>query len=211
MTRLADQVASLHRKKLLMKTLALLLSPRKNGASAALLNAFLEGARSAGAKAELIYFPGLNVSPCRACDACKDKGRCAVKDDMQPLYDKVAQADIIAQASPVYFDQITAQAKIFLDRLYAFVGRDLEKRLPQGKKGAFFLPYGDTDLEAYRALMKWWKGRFEFYFGIEPAFSMRVPGADALTDERKQELLGKAREAGRKLGADLTADGRHTQ
>jgi len=182
-----------------MKVLGVLQSPRRGGTSAALLEAFLEGAREAGAETELVDFPRLSVSGCRGCLACLEAGRCVLQDEMQPVYDKVAEAAVIAQAAPVYFDQVSAQAKKFLDRLHSFLGPELEKRMPPGKKAAFFLAYEHPKPDAYDAVMEWWAGRFRFYFGIEPAFRMTVHATGRMDEARRRELGERARQAGRRL------------
>ncbi len=183
-----------------MKVLGVLLSPHRHGNSAALLEAFLQGATAGGAKTELVDFPKLDVGGCRGCNACKETRKCILDDDMQPLYEKVADADIIAQASPVYFDQVTAQAKTFLDRLYCFIGLNQERWMPEGKKGAYFLDWEAGPGMSYgKDLLDWWKGRFEYYFRIETAYTLGVDSTGKNPVSERKDLLATIREAGEKL------------
>lgn len=183
-----------------MKVLGVLLSPRRGGNSAALLEAFLEGAAAAGAETELVDFPKLDVGGCRGCNACKEESQqCILQDDMQALYDKVAEADVIAQASPVYFDGITAQAKTFLDRLYRFIGLNQERWMPEGKRGAYFLDWEAGPDMPYGKTLDWWKGRFEYYFRIETAYALGVDSTGENPVSEREDFLGVVREAGGKV------------
>jgi multimeric flavodoxin WrbA len=87
----------------------------------------------------------MDIRPCNACDAClkTSEPACVVDDDMQSLYPKLLQADVIVLASPIYWFTVSAQAKLFMDRLYAFEGPG---RNPLAEKRfAFALAYGDSD------------------------------------------------------------------
>lgn len=118
-------------------------SPRERGNSAVLADRAAEGARLAGAQVESIYLHGLDIRPCDACDLCSD-GKCVIEDDMQPLYPKLAAADAILLASPVYWFTYSAQLKLCIDRCYGFQG---DKWRPMAhKKFGIILTYGDTDL-----------------------------------------------------------------
>ena len=120
-------------------------SPRENGNSSTLAEQVAEGAREVGAEVESISLHTLDIRPCDGCDTCKETdGMCILKDDMQALYPKLRRASAIVIASPVYWFTFTAQAKLCIDRWYAFVtpeGNELS-----GKKFGLVLTYGDTDL-----------------------------------------------------------------
>ncbi len=127
------------------KMLILLGSPRKNGNSAALAEKVGEGARAAGATVDTVYLNGLNIKPCQGCEKCQrdDARGCSVDDDMTPLYAKLREADSVVIASPVYWFHLSAQTKIFIDRLYAVgVGRN---NIFKGKSLALVLTYADPD------------------------------------------------------------------
>ena len=44
---------------------------------------------------------------------------CAIDDDMRRLYPHFIEADLVVFATPVYWWSISAQLKLFIDRLYA--------------------------------------------------------------------------------------------
>jgi len=103
-----------------MKILAISCSPRKGGNTETMLRAALDTAQADGAETELISLSGKRINPCDGCYACRRTGQCHIQDDMQELYDKMWQADGILVGTPVYFWNVTAQAKAMIDRTFAF-------------------------------------------------------------------------------------------
>lgn len=101
-----------------IKVLAIYGSPRKGGNTDTMLDAALGCLLDAWpeAKVERIRVAELEVSPCTSCGDCHDTGTCTVEDDMQPLYRKFDEADILIVASPVYFMGPTTQIKTVVDR-----------------------------------------------------------------------------------------------
>jgi multimeric flavodoxin WrbA len=102
-----------------MKILAISCSPRKQGNTEILLSEALEGAKSEGAEVELYRLSGKNIQPCDGCWTCGKEDRCHIKDDMQELYEKLLTADGIIFGTPIYFYNMTAQAKTVIDRSFA--------------------------------------------------------------------------------------------
>ena len=97
-------------------------SPRKTWNTATLLEKALEGAASQGAKTELIHLYDLNYKGCISCFACKTRGgksygRCAVKDDLTPVFKKIEKADAIILGSPIYFGCVSGEMRSFMERL----------------------------------------------------------------------------------------------
>ena len=102
-----------------MNILVISSSPRKNGKSDVLCDRFIEGAKESEHNTEKIRLDGLNISPCRACNACVKNHRCVINDDAAPIIAKMLAADMIVLATPVYFYSLCAQLKILIDRCYA--------------------------------------------------------------------------------------------
>ena len=105
-----------------MKVLAFNGSPRKKWNTATLLEKALEGASSTGAETKLIHLYDLNYKGCISCFACKTKGgrsygRCAVKDDLAPVFKEIEQADAIILGSPIYFGTVSGEMRSFMERL----------------------------------------------------------------------------------------------
>ncbi len=102
-----------------MKVLGIYGSPRKGGNTDQLLDQALEGARSTGAEIDTVYARRLNMSGCLECGGCDDTGACVVQDDMQDVYPRIEEAQVIFLASPIFFYGLTSQAKAVVDRAQA--------------------------------------------------------------------------------------------
>ena len=102
------------------KILILNGSPRKNGKTASLVKAFVEGAEASGNEIKNLYLQDMNIGGCLACEGCqRNGGVCVQKDDMQIVSEAFLWADVVVFASPQYWGTISGQLKIVIDRLYA--------------------------------------------------------------------------------------------
>jgi multimeric flavodoxin WrbA len=104
-----------------MKVVGIVCSPRKGGNTEILMQEALEAARAAGAETELITVADREIAPCDACGACEATGMCTIMDGMQEIYAKLEAADGLIFGTPVYFTNVSAQAKAVIDRTYAFL------------------------------------------------------------------------------------------
>lgn len=118
-----------------MKVIGVACSPRVKGNTEILVQEVLNSAQAAGAGVELVTIAGRNISPCDGCESCRTNSQCAIKDDMQELYTKLQEADGIVFGSPVYFWNMTAQAKAVVDRTYAIYFPQKNIRKLQNKVG----------------------------------------------------------------------------
>ena len=127
------------------KILVMLGSPRKNGNSTTLAQKIIAGAEAAGATVEQIYLHGQDIAPCQACYGClkPDSKSCVIDDDMQPIYQKLIDADAWVIASPVYWFTMSAQTKLFMDRCFALFNN--KKEVFAGKNIAIAMSYADPD------------------------------------------------------------------
>ncbi len=104
-----------------MKVIALNGSPRKKWNTATLLEKALEGAASESAETELIHLYDLNFKGCISCFACKLKGgksygKCAVKDELTPVLERLEDADAVILGSPIYLGNSTGEMRSFMER-----------------------------------------------------------------------------------------------
>ncbi len=151
-----------------MNVVALFGSPRKDGNSATVTAHFLQRARQLGAETKSFYLNELNFRGCQACEACKTvAATCVLQDDLASVLDAVFAADLVVLASPVYYADVSAQLKAFIDRTYAFlvpdyIATDHPSRFPQRKPLVFVLTQGHRDpdwfadiLPRYRDIFHW--------------------------------------------------------
>lgn len=105
-------------------------SPRKNGNSEMLADAFAKGAADAGHTVEKISLYDKTIGFCKGCLACQKTQRCVIRDDADVIAQKMLAADAIAFATPIYYYEMSGQMKTMLDRanpLYpaAYAFRDI--------------------------------------------------------------------------------------
>jgi putative NADPH-quinone reductase len=123
-----------------MKVLAFNGSPRKKKwNTVTLLDNALQGARSAGAKTELIQLYDLSFSGCISCFSCKELSRtedgvCAVQDDLTAILDRVKETDALIIGTPVYYGSESAATRAFLERLcfpYLKYAKNMQSLFPR--------------------------------------------------------------------------------
>jgi multimeric flavodoxin WrbA len=124
-----------------MKVIGISGSPR-DGNTDWMIKKVLESAKNSGAETELILLRKLDIKFCNGCDICYGTGKkCVIKDDMQEIYDKLLNADVIVVGTPNHFKNVSSLTKIFIDRTNAIVKPERLK----GKK-AIGLCVGAQDL-----------------------------------------------------------------
>lgn len=103
-----------------MKIAILNGSPRI-GNTAAMVNAFSEGAKEAGHEVDILHVGKMKIGGCLACEYChsKGEGKCVQKDDMEKVMPAYKEADMIVYASPIYYFAMTAQLSAAIQRMYA--------------------------------------------------------------------------------------------
>jgi len=183
------------------KVLVLMASPRARGNSTILAEEAVRGARGAGAEVETVRLAKLKIGPCLACDGCRKSGAagCVRRDDIRLLHPKVRSADALIIATPVYWFTMSGQAKLFMDRLYAF-GAEGYRPL-KGKRVGIILTYGDDDPFASGAVNALRSFQDAFAYVGAPIEGMVYGTGDKAGEVRaKKALLDKARALGRKLG-----------
>ena len=100
-----------------MKILGISGSPIKDGNNEKIIDYVLKKAKAKGFDTEKVSLAEYEIKPCIACDTCKkQKGTCSIKDAMEGIRPKLAEADAIIVSSPVYFGSLSAQIKSLFDR-----------------------------------------------------------------------------------------------
>jgi multimeric flavodoxin WrbA len=176
-----------------------------------ILTPFLEGMKQAGADVEEFYVKRLDIKPCRGEFYCWNKkpGKCHIPDDMQLLYPKLREADVLVFATPVYVP-LPGEMQNMFNRLIPLINPVITTR--NGRTRARF----HTDVKIKKMVLvsssAWWeKENFETVLRIvkELAENVSVEFAGALlrphvdwlvkNDEKAKEIYNAARQVGFQL------------
>lgn len=138
-------------------------SPRKNGNSFAMTDAFIEAAQAKGHTVKRFDAAFQKIGGCHACTTCFKTGKaCSFDDDFNVIAPEIEQADVVVFTTPVYWYSIPAQIKGVIDRLFSFcvAGKDIA-----GKQCALITCCEEDDMsvmdgvripyERSIALLKW--------------------------------------------------------
>lgn len=154
---------------------AVVASPRRDGNTIALVDAALERLTALGCRCTTIDVCGLRIAPCDAHDDCAERETCVHgDDDAAAAIDAVYAAEGLILASPVYYENVSAQMKLFIDRCYFPYMHD--RRLPASVVGLITVA-AETGLEDTLAALR----RF-----VALSTDRDVPtfGVSGLADER---------------------------
>jgi multimeric flavodoxin WrbA len=174
-----------------MNILILSGSPRRGGNTELLVEAFVKGA-SQKHHVEVVSVHDYKVNPCMGCNACfkSESNSCVQKDDMPLIYEKMAVADMLVIASPVYFYGLSAQLKAVIDRFHNPIRDTFHiKKTALLLVGAASLPeLFDGILAQYRLCLN--------FFKLEDAGRVLVRGVKDKGDIQNTEAIQKANELG---------------
>ena len=164
-------------------------SPRKNGNSFAMTDAFIKTAEAKGHAITRFDAALKKVGGCRACETCFSTGKaCTFDDDFNTIAPAILEADVIVFTMPVYWYSIPAQIKGVIDRIFSMVvgGKDIA-----GKECALITCCEEDDMsvmdgvripiERMAALNKW-----------KMAGEVLIPGVLNIGDIDKTEGCKKA-------------------
>ena len=170
-----------------MNILILSGSPRKNGNTDLLVEAFSKGA-SEKHHVEVVSVHDFKVNPCMGCNACftSEGNVCVQKDDMSLIYGKLSNADMLVIASPVYFYGLSAQLKAVIDRCHNPI-RDTFHI----KKAALILVGAASLPELFNSILTQYQLCLNF-FHIEDAGHVLVRGAKEKGGVRNTKALEEA-------------------
>ena len=172
-----------------MDILVLNGSPRPHGNTAAMVEAFTEGAAQSGHSVTVVNVCRKHIAGCLACEYCHTKGQrqCIQKDDMQEVYPILDCADMIVLASPVYYHSFSGQLQCAINRIYAL---DKPQKL---KKAALFLSSGSDNV--YGGAIYEYQNSFLDYLKLEDMGIFTAFGEQ----NKSKELLDTLRKFGREL------------
>ena len=138
-------------------------SPRKNGNSFAMTDAFIKAAEEKGHSVVRFDAAMKHVGGCHACETCfKTEKACSFDDDFNTIAPAILEADAVVFTMTVYWYSIPAQIKCVIDKLFSFcvAGKDIA-----GKTCALITCCEENDMsimdgvripmERSAALLKW--------------------------------------------------------
>ena len=102
-------------------------------------------AQSFGARTNKIYLNDLQIKPCQACDSSPAPDYCFYRDGMDRVYWALQTAGVLVIGTPAYYDSISAQLKLVIDRSNCLSemttlpdgGVSFRSRIRKRKKGVF--------------------------------------------------------------------------
>jgi len=173
-----------------VKAIGILGSPRRIGNSAKMLDATLKVLSDNGFETEVVYLAEKKIGYCLGCGTCLMKGECFQRDDMDEIRKKIEESNVVILASPMYYLNVTAQMKTFIDRMLAYGHRPTLT----GKYGGSIVVYagvGDPKAVAdyLNMVLRAW--------GIIPVGY--AIGFGVLPGEVKEEHLKEAENLGRRI------------
>ncbi len=105
-----------------MKIVVITGSPRKNGNSFAMTDAFIHEAEQRSHSVRRFDAAFLKIGGCHACMTCYKTGKaCSFDDDFNDIAPAILEADAVVFTMPVYWYSIPAQIKGAIDRLFSLV------------------------------------------------------------------------------------------
>lgn len=101
-----------------MRVLCISGSPRSKGNTEYLLKVLVSEVGG-----EIIRLADCHFAHCTACWSCRDAGRCVFNDDMTThIVPRLLASDAVVLGSPIFFNNVTADMKAFMDRTWCLRG-----------------------------------------------------------------------------------------
>lgn len=181
-----------------MEILALIGSPRKNSNCEIIVDEIAKGAEENGHTVTKYIIHDLDVAPCSGCELCNKGKDCRYEDDGAEIIDKLANGASVIFASPIYFGQMTAQAKTIVDRFYSIFNNP-EKSFGEDAKAAIVLTHafpGSYDPYLQLTITQPFQNNMQMEIvGTIDAGDLKMPGEA----KEREELLKEAYEIGKKF------------
>jgi len=179
------------------KLLAIVAGPHCSGNTATMVGHVVRGAEETGFQADLRCLGAMDIRPLLSSPATGPYGVAHPDDDMGEIYPLLESMDAFVFGTPIYFDHVSARAKIFIDRLIRYYGK--EGLFPKGVATVVVITHEWEDAKAYLGVIDWLKGRFENYFGMRVVGSLVGEGTARTPVSKRPELLDRCQQLGREL------------
>ena len=180
------------------RILGVIGSPRKKGNTHILVSRILDGAKAAGADTEILFLGDLHIRECDGCHSCWKGRHCSKKDDMNVIYQKIIESDVIIFGTPVYWYGPTALMKCFIDRFVYFNCSENRSKI-NGKAAILAIPFEEDNIRTADLLVGFFEKSLN-YLEMKIAGKILSPGVSARGDIlKREEVLKKAYRLGGKM------------
>lgn len=177
-----------------MKVVAIAGSPHVKGNTSYLIDEAFKELSAKGIETEKISLGEHAVAPCMGHDDCGSFKVCKIKDDAPAIIKKFNEADAVILATPVYFFDVTAQMKAFIDRNFFTFTHEGKRK---AKIAGLIAIGGSAGGEATIATLKAFT-----HLPEKDTFTLIGYTGDGDVKD-KPELVKQAREMGKKMAARL--------
>lgn len=181
------------------RVLGIVASPHNSGNTATLVKEVLKGAEEKGYETDLKCLGDLKINPLIASASDKPYGVTGPKDDMELIYPSLEKMNALVFGTPIYFDHVSARAKIFIDRLIYYNEESAKDRFPKNVRTVIIVTYEWDKPEAYSSVVEWIKETMENYWKMKVVASLQAENTVKNPVANREDLLKKARQIGRSL------------
>lgn len=203
----------------MIKLLVISGSPTAHSSTDLLLNAASEAVvetlkPTTPVDVSFVKLNALQFIPCQSCGKAPHDDWCVFHDDVSPVLDQLAECDCLLVGSPIYFDSVSAQLKLLMDRCNCFRPGDFDdvdpehdfiRRIKSKRPGGMILVGGENGWfeGARRAIAGFFIWIEVTNEGVVTYKTKDFHRAGEVTDS--QTTLDEARELGKKLASLLKA------
>ena len=174
-------------------------SPRANGNSDRMADAFIRGAKAVGHEAVKFETAKKEIRGCQACNACWSAGEpCAMhQDDFNELAPLLEAADMIVFCTPLYWYSFPMQIKAAIDRMYAYFSPNCKR--PLKIQGSYLLACAEEPmLKVFNGMIASYK-EIAVIMKWENKGILTVPSVCNAGDIEATDALAKAEKLGKSL------------
>ncbi|MEA3297766.1 MAG: flavodoxin family protein [candidate division Zixibacteria bacterium] len=207
----------------MIRILAISASPVPDSSTDLILRRLMESvvagvANQAKVETAFVRLNELTFIPCQACGKAPTPEVCFFDDDLTESYRQLTECNCLLFGSPVYFDSVSAQAKMFIDRCNCFRPPDFDnvngghgfiRTLKRKRPGAMVIVGGERGwLEGARRVIagffKWVEVTNE---GLIEYRSPDYTKSGSVRDD--EEIMLKTDNLGQKLAELVVVGGEH--
>jgi len=182
-----------------LKVLGVVGSPHKDGNTATLVEAVLEGAKEKGHETKLFHLADLRIGPLGSAEGKKVS---YPDDDMAKLYPYIETMGALVIGTPIYYDHVSDRTKLFIDRLHYYSktrGQEYRSRFPENVKAVTIITYEWENTEGYAGVLDWINETLKNYWHMNIVGSIKAEDTTKSPVKKRRDVLEKARHMGMTL------------